>query len=46
LPIGVSFIGPAWSEGPLLGMAYAYEQRTKARRAPEYLPSALWRVSR
>ncbi|HTV01589.1 MAG TPA: amidase [Luteitalea sp.] len=41
LPVGVSFIGPAWSEGPLLGMAYAYEQRTKARRAPEYLPSAL-----
>ena len=40
LPVGVSFIGKAWSEGPLLGMAYAYEQRTKARRAPEYLPSA------
>ena len=41
LPVGVSFIGKAWSEGPLLGMAYAYEQRTKARRAPEYLPSAI-----
>jgi amidase len=41
LPVGVSFIGTAWSEGPLLGMAYAYEQRTRARRAPEYLPSAV-----
>ena len=40
LPVGVSFIGPAWSEGALLGMAYAYEQRTRLRRPPEYLPSA------
>ncbi len=40
LPIGVSFIGPAWSEGLLIGMAYAYEQRTRLRRAPEYLPGA------
>jgi amidase len=40
LPIGLSFIGPAWSEGPLIGMAYAYEQRTRLRRAPEFLPSA------
>ncbi len=40
LPIGISFIGPAWSEGPLIGMAYAYEQRTQLRRAPEYLPTA------
>ncbi len=40
LPIGVSFIGPAWSEGPLIAMAYAYEQRTRLRRAPEYLPTA------
>ena len=40
LPIGISFIGPAWSEGPLIGMAYAYEQRTRLRRAPEFLPSA------
>ncbi len=41
LPIGVSFMGPAWSEGTLLGIAYAYEQRSKARRPPQYLPSAL-----
>ena len=41
LPVGVSFIGPAWSEGPLIGIAHAYERRTKLRRAPQYLPSAL-----
>jgi amidase len=41
LPIGVSFIGPAWSEGPLIGIAHAYEQRTRLRRRPQYLPSAL-----
>lgn len=41
LPVGVSFIGPAWSEGPLIAMAYAYEQRAQARRPPQYLASAL-----
>ena len=41
LPVGVSFIGPAWSEGRLIAIAHAYEQRTKLRRAPQYLPSAL-----
>ncbi len=37
LPSGLSFIGPAWSEGALLRLAYAFEQTTRARRAPEYL---------
>jgi amidase len=41
LPIGVSFVGPAWSEARLIGIAYAYEQQTKRRRPPQYLPSAL-----
>lgn len=41
LPVGVSFFGRAWSEPVLLRIAYAFEQSTKARKAPKYLPSAL-----
>lgn len=33
-PIGISFMGPAFSEATLLGIAYAYEQLSKARRPP------------
>jgi amidase len=39
LPVGLSFIGPAWSDGMLLSAGYAYEQVAKARVAPKYLPS-------
>jgi len=35
LPIGLSFIGGAYSEQALLGLAYAFEQASKARRPPE-----------
>lgn len=41
LPMGISLIGPAWSEGKLLGYAFAYEQATKHRQPPKYLPTAL-----
>lgn len=34
LPLGLSFIGPAWSETRLLQVGYAYEQLTRARRPP------------
>jgi len=34
LPVGISFIGTAWSEAKLLGLAYAYEQATKHRQPP------------
>ena len=34
LPIGISFIGPAYSERQLIEIAYAFEQASKARRAP------------
>jgi amidase len=34
LPVGLSFIGPAWSESQLLSFAYAYEQATHKRVAP------------
>jgi amidase len=36
LPVGLSFIGRAWSEGKLIGYAYAFEQETQARRVPGY----------
>jgi amidase len=35
LPLGVSFIGGAFDEHELIRMAYAFEQATKVRRAPE-----------
>jgi amidase len=35
LPVGLSFIGPAWSEARLLSLGYAYEQATHARRPPK-----------
>lgn len=38
LPIGLSFVGPAYSEGPLLTVAYAYEQASKKRIAPQFQP--------
>ena len=37
LPIGLSLVGTAWSEGTLIKIAYAYEQATKHRQAPKYL---------
>jgi amidase len=36
LPCGISFVGTAWSEPRLIGIAYAFEQATKYRRAPTY----------
>ncbi|HSB92532.1 MAG TPA: amidase [Flavitalea sp.] len=39
LPVGISFFGRAWSEPVLLEIAYAYEQSTKHRKAPKYIPS-------
>ena len=39
LPIGLSFFGRAFSEPKLIAMAYAWEQATRARRAPKFLAS-------
>jgi amidase len=39
LPIGLAFMGRAYSEPELLGFAYAFEQATKARKAPNYRPT-------
>ena len=36
LPVGLSFVGTAWTDGDLLTMAYAYEQASLQRRPPSY----------
>ena len=36
LPIGISFMGGAFSEPDLIGVAYAFEQICNARREPEF----------
>ncbi len=40
LPVGISFFGRAWSEPTLIKAAYAFEQMTKHRRPPKFLPTA------
>ncbi|MFN2596672.1 MAG: amidase [Pyrinomonadaceae bacterium] len=40
LPVGISFFGTAYSEPKLISLAYAFEQLTKLRRAPKFLPTA------
>jgi amidase len=37
LPLGISFIGRAWSEATLIRCAFAFEQAVRARRVPRYL---------
>ena len=39
LPVGIGFFGRAFSEPQLLKFAYAFEQQTKARRKPGFLPT-------
>ena len=39
LPVGVSFFSEAWSEPLLIEIAFGYEQSTKHRKAPKFIPS-------
>jgi amidase len=40
LPVGLSFFARAWEEPALIKYAYAFEQATKARKAPQFLMTA------
>ena len=39
LPVGISFFGRTWSEPTLIRIAYAFEQVTKVRKPPKFLPT-------
>ena len=39
LPVGLTFMGRAFSEPTLIRLAYGFERATKARRAPQFLPT-------
>jgi amidase len=40
LPVGLSFGALAWQDAKLLGIAHAYEQASRMRRAPRFLADA------
>jgi amidase len=40
LPVGLSFIGPRWTEPRLIALAYAFEQATAVRQPPA-LPASV-----
>src|SRR5688572_18341415 len=36
LPVGITFMGRAWTEAALISFAYTFEQATQARQAPRF----------
>ena len=40
LPVGIAFFGRAFTEPQLIKIANAFEQKTKMRRPPQFLPKA------
>jgi amidase len=39
LPVGINFVGRAWSEPKLIALAHSFERGTAARRPPAFLPT-------
>jgi amidase len=39
LPVGLSFVGPAWSEALLIELGFVFEQATRARHPPTFAPT-------
>ena len=39
LPVGLSFLGPKWSDGLVLSLGYAYEQAARKLVTPGFLRS-------
>jgi amidase len=43
LPVGLSFVGRAWSDAKLLALAADFEARTQARREPSFRPTVTFK---